>query len=68
MITIKKKVVVDEQGQPQEVIISWQQYQEISDMLGLDLDEESIADLHQARRDRATHNWDAYVTLDALDG
>jgi PHD/YefM family antitoxin component YafN of YafNO toxin-antitoxin module len=68
MIAIQKKLVVDEQGDPQEVIISWKQYQEIIEMLGLDLDEEAIADLHQARRDRMTQNRDAYVSLDALGG
>jgi PHD/YefM family antitoxin component YafN of YafNO toxin-antitoxin module len=68
MIAIQKKLVIDEQGQPQEVIISWQQYQVISEMLGLDLDKEAIEDLRQARQDRATRNRDAYVRLDALDG
>lgn len=68
MITIPKKLIVDEQGEPQEVIISWKQYQEISEMLGLDLDEEALADLRQAQRDRATKNWNAYVSLDAVDG
>ncbi|MFM7174212.1 MAG: hypothetical protein ACKO4U_14395 [Caldilinea sp.] len=68
MRAIQKKLVVDEQGDPQEVIISWKQYQEIIEMMGLDLDEEAIADLHQAQRDRVTPNRDAYVSLDALDG
>lgn len=66
MLDIQKKVVVDEQGQPQEVIISWEQYQQISELLGLDLDEDAIADLRQAQRDRATKNLDAYVDLDAI--
>ncbi len=66
MLDIQKKVVVDEQGRPQEVIISWEQYQQISEMLGLDLNEEVIADLRQAQRDRATKNYEAYVDLDAI--
>lgn len=68
MLAIHKKLVVDEEGNPQEVIIPWAQYQQISEMLGLDLDEEAIADLRQARRDRATQNRDAHVSLDVLDG
>ena len=32
MLAIQKKVVVDEQGQPQEVILSWDQVQQISEM------------------------------------
>ncbi len=63
MLVIQKKIVVDEQGRPQEVLIPWEQYQQISEMLGLDLDEEAIADLRQGQRDRATGNREAYVKL-----
>ena len=66
MLAIQKKVVVDEQGQPQEVIISWDQYQQISEMLGFDLDDEAMTDLRQARRDRISKNRDAYVRLAEL--
>jgi len=38
----------------------------ISEMLGLDLDAEVIADLRQAQRDRAEKRLDAYVDLDAI--
>jgi PHD/YefM family antitoxin component YafN of YafNO toxin-antitoxin module len=51
-LSIQKKLVVDERGRPLEVIISWAQYQQIIEMLGLDLDEATIADLRKARRDR----------------
>ena len=68
MLTISKKIVVDEKGYPQEVIIPWIQYQQISEMLGLDLDEEAIEDLRQARQDRATKNRDAYVSLGTING
>jgi len=64
VLEIQKKIVVDEQGRPQEVIISWEQYQQISEILGLDLDEEAIDDLRQAQHDRAAKNSDAYVDLD----
>jgi len=43
-----------------------QQYQQFSEILELDLDENAIADLRQARHDRATKNQDAYVDLDAI--
>lgn len=52
MINIDKKIVVDEQGLPQEVIISWKQYKEIEGILGLDLDERAIGDLRKAQKDR----------------
>ena len=64
MLDIQKKIVIDEQGHPQEVIIPWEQYRQISEILGLDLDEEAIADLRQAQHDRAAKNLDAYVDLD----
>ena len=66
MLTISKKYIVDEQGRPQEVIIPWKQYQQISEILGLDLDENAIDDLHQAQQDRAMNNQDAYVDLSAV--
>jgi PHD/YefM family antitoxin component YafN of YafNO toxin-antitoxin module len=65
-LSIQKKLVVDERGRPQEVIISWAQYQQIIEMLGLDLDEATIADLREARQDRIAEKRDAYVALDAI--
>jgi PHD/YefM family antitoxin component YafN of YafNO toxin-antitoxin module len=67
MFAIPKKMVVDDQGRPQEVIISWEIYQKISEMLGLDLDEEAVADLRQAQRDRGMKNQGAYVGQDAVE-
>lgn len=66
MITISKKFIVDEQGRPKEVIIPWEQFQQISEMLGLDLDEDAVNDLHRARRDRAAENREAYADLDSV--
>ena len=66
MITISKRYIVDEQGRPQEVVIPWDQYRQIAEILGLDLDEEAIADLRQARRDREAKNRDAYVEMDEI--
>ena len=65
-LSIQKKLVVDERGRPQEVIISWAQYQQIIEMLGLDLDEATIGDLREARQDRIAEKRDAYVALDAI--
>jgi len=67
MINIEKKIVVDEQGLPQEVIISWKQYKEIEEILGLDLDERATEDLRKAREDRLAENSESYVRLDAID-
>ena len=66
MITISKKFIVDEQRRPKEVIIPWEQYQLIREMLGLDLDENAVDDSRQAQRDRVAKNQEAYVDLDSI--
>ena len=66
MITLHKKIVVDEQGKPMEVIIPWDEYKELEEILGLDLDQEAIEDLNQARKDRSRGKKDAYVDLDSI--
>ncbi len=66
MVQIHKKLVVDEQGNPQEVIIPWSEFQEIAEILGLDLDDEAINDLRQARQDREKGTEEAFIDLEAL--
>ena len=66
MRRIPRKLVVDEHGNPVEVIISWEEFQEIEEVLGLDLDDAAIDDLRQARRDREAHNADAFLDLEAI--
>ena len=66
MTAIQKKIVIDEHGEPQEGIIPWAQFCELSEALGLDLDEEAIADLREARRDWESGNRAAFVPLSEL--
>jgi hypothetical protein len=66
MMTIRKKIVVDERGKPREVIISWAQFQELSEVLGLDLDESAKVDLRTARRDVKRRNAAAFKPLSSL--
>jgi hypothetical protein len=66
MKTIQKKIVVDEAGEPREVIISWDDFVEVSELLGLDLDDEAIDDLRQARSDREAGVEDAFVDLASI--
>jgi PHD/YefM family antitoxin component YafN of YafNO toxin-antitoxin module len=63
---IHKRFVVDELGKPQEVLIPWEEFKEIEETLGLDLDATTRADLEQARRDRDEGRLEAYVGLDEL--
>jgi len=66
MLTIHKKVVIDDQGNPLEVIIPWEEYQEMAELLGLDLSDEALEDLKQAKIDRDTGNSDAYLGLESI--
>jgi PHD/YefM family antitoxin component YafN of YafNO toxin-antitoxin module len=66
MMSIHKKIVIDEHGNPHEVIIPWDQFQEIVEILGLDLDSEALEDLRQAREDRESGKRDAYISLDSI--
>jgi PHD/YefM family antitoxin component YafN of YafNO toxin-antitoxin module len=66
MMSIHRKIVVDEHGNPQEVIIPWDEFQGIAEILGLDLDSAALEDLRQAREDRENGRHDAFVDLDNL--
>lgn len=65
-MTIHKKLVYDDSGKPLEVIIPWSEYEEIAEMLGLDLDPAAIEDLRQARKDRDSGDPEAYLSLESL--
>ena len=65
MISINKKYVVDKHGNPKEVIIRFEDFKKIEELLGLDLNENAIADLKQARKDRESGNIKAYFDLDS---
>jgi hypothetical protein len=66
MVAIRKKIVVDEQGRPREVIISWAQFCELSEALGLDLNEKAKGDLRATRRDLKRRNTSAFKPLSAF--
>jgi PHD/YefM family antitoxin component YafN of YafNO toxin-antitoxin module len=66
MLTVHKKIVVDEKGKPTEVIIPWRKYKEIEELLGLDLDKRAVEDLRQAQKDREQGKKGVYVELDSI--
>lgn len=66
MLEIHKKTFFDEDGNPREVLIPWEEYRAIEEALGLDLSPEEAEDLRQARRDRESGDPDAYVDLENL--
>ena len=66
MIAIQKKVVFDEHGAPQEVIIPWAQFCELSEALGLDLDATGQAELREALDDSRAGRQEAFTPLDEV--
>ena len=64
MTAIHKKIVVDEQGAPLEVIIPWAQFCEMSEALGLDLSEQEQTLLREALEDSRMGRREAFVPLD----
>ena len=63
---INKRYIVDERGNPKEVVILLEDYRKIEELLGLDLDDEAVRQLRKARKDRESGNKDAYVNLDSI--
>jgi len=65
-VHINKRNIVDEQGNPKEVVIPMEDFRKIEELLDLDLDEEAVNQLRQARKDRESGNEDAYADLDSI--
>ena len=63
---INKRYIVDEHGNPKEVIIQLEDYRKIEELLGLDLDNGAVRELREARKDRESGNSAAYVELDSI--
>lgn len=67
MVRIRKEYIIDETGKPTKVIIPLSDFRLLEEMLGLDLDEDALDDLIQARYDRESGNSDAYSALDDIE-
>jgi PHD/YefM family antitoxin component YafN of YafNO toxin-antitoxin module len=63
---IRKKYIVDDKGNPKEVIIPLEDFEKIEELLGWDLDKGAIEQLYQAREDRGNRKMDAYVDVDSI--
>jgi len=66
MTAIQKKIVIDEHGAPQEVIIPWAQFCEINEALGFDLDATEQAELREALGDSLARRREAFTPLAEL--
>lgn len=63
---INKKYIVDEHGNPKEVVILLKDFKKIEELLGLDLDNEAVRQLREARKDRKSGKKAAYVELNSI--
>lgn len=57
---------MDENGNPKEVVILLEDYKKIEELLGLDLDNETVEQLREALKDRESGNKNAYIELDSI--
>ena len=65
-MNISKRYIVDENGNPREVVIPIADYKKIEEILGLDLGDEAEKQLREARQDRESDKKEAYIDLDAI--
>lgn len=65
-MSIEKRYIVDEKGNPKEVVISLEDFKKIEELLGWDLDDDAVKQIQNARRDRESGNKDAYVDLESI--
>lgn len=65
-MNINKRYIVDEEGNPKEVIIPLDDYRKIEELLGWDLDDETVKQLREAKKDRDRGNEQAYVDLASI--
>jgi PHD/YefM family antitoxin component YafN of YafNO toxin-antitoxin module len=65
-MNINKRYIVDEEGNPKEVIIPLDDYRKIEELLGWDLDDKTIKQLREAKKDRDSGNKEAYVDLASI--
>ena len=63
---INKRYIVDEQGNPKEVVISLEDFREIEELLGWDLDEDAVQQLREAKRGGEKGNKEAYIEPDSI--
>ena len=66
MLSIPRKYIVDDAGNRKEVIIAYEDFRLIEELLGLDLEEDVVTILKEASRDRAYKAEETYIELDDL--
>ena len=64
--TIDRKIVIDDRGEPLEVIIPYAQFVELSETCGLDLDIAQRQELRAALADSASRRREAFIPEDEV--
>lgn len=68
MIAIRERnFIFNKAGQPQCVIIPWNDYLEIAETLGWDLSQSEAAELREAMNDSSNGNREAFVAIEDLE-
>ena len=65
-MNVNKRYIVDEKGNPKEVIIPVEDFRKTEELPGWDLDDEALHQLREARKDRESGTKHAYVELDSI--
>jgi len=65
-MNINKRYIVDEEGNPKEVVIPLDDYRKMEELLGWDLDDRTVKQLREAKKDRAKGKKKAYVDLASI--
>jgi PHD/YefM family antitoxin component YafN of YafNO toxin-antitoxin module len=65
-MNINKRYIVDEKGNPKKVVIPLDDYRKMEELLGWDLDDKTVKQLREARKDRASGKKEAYVDLTSI--
>ncbi|MDB4265373.1 hypothetical protein N9891_01345 [bacterium] len=60
-MTITKKIVLDEKGEPSGVLIPYSQFMELSESYGWDLDDQESKELSEALADSKAGNKEAFI-------
>lgn len=63
-MTIHKKIVIDDTGKPSEVIIPYEEFKYIEEMLGLDFSKEEKKRLNEAMKYRQNNDFSVYSKED----
>ncbi len=66
-LALDRKIVVNQAGEPVEVVIPYDQFVDFMETYGLDLTEEEKEALREANADIENENWDAFIDAEDLD-